>query len=174
MLCVPWKENCGLAQPVFTRAVSGPFAGLYLTSVAEEICEATQRDMEAVRGRGCLYVDSLCSIAYLYAENPMGIYSSFYLVEDVPARALRYWELHPEKQPAVIYVPYYDYMTLGYFDRLIVKQLGTASSSAIPARQFYDVSAARGKAEAFTEYFDCEITRGEAGYILYVNPRAGT
>ena len=163
----------GAAGTALKEMESGPFAGLYVSAAVKELCDATGRDMEALRGKGNLYVDSLCPVAYLYAENRMGIYSSFWVEEDLPARMLRFWELHPEKTPAVIYVPYYEFMTAGYYDRLAVKGLwssgGSAAGNGPGSRMFYDIRAKQGQAERLTAYFDCEITRGEAGFIIYVN-----
>ena len=85
---------------------------------------------------------------------------------------LRFWELHPEKRPAVIYIPYYEFMTVSFFDRLIVKGLfsagGSARTQSLNGRLFYEKAEKRQQAERFKEIFDCEITQGEAGYILYV------
>ena len=153
---------------------AGPFRGLYVTEAVNGLCGAVERDMAAAAamGAGPLYVDSLCPMPYLYAENRMGTYSSFYVEEDRPQRLLRFWAMHPEKTPEIIYVPYYEYMTVGYFDRLAVKNPGDAPSSgagrSIPLRFFFDKKAQAEKLALFGELFTCEVTEGEAGYLLRV------
>lgn len=160
--------------PYTVKLEDGPFRGLFVTAAVNDLCAATERDMAAAAaiGPGPLYVDSLCPMPYLYAENPMGSYSSFYVEEDRPHRLLRFWEMHPEKTPEIIYVPYYDYMTVSYFDRLAVKNPGGGSDSgaggSIRLRFFFDKNAQAEKLALFTRLFSCEVTEGEAGYLLHV------
>ena len=160
--------------PYTVKLEDGPFRGLFVTEAVNDLCGATGRDMAAAAamGAGPLYVDSLCPMPYLYAENPMGSYSSFYVEEDRPHRLLRFWEMHPEKTPEIIYVPYYEYMTVGYFDRLAVKNPVIAQAPGkmrpIPARSFFDKNAQAEKLSLFTALFSCEVTEGEAGYLLHV------
>lgn len=160
--------------PYTVMLEDGPFRGLFVTAAVNDLCAATERDMAAAAaiGPGPLYVDSLCPMAYLYAENPMGSYSSFYVEEDRPHRLLRFWEMHPEKKPEIIYVPYYDYMTVSYFDRLAVKNPGGGSGAgaggSVLLRFFFDKNAQAEKMALFTQLFSCEVTEGEAGYLLHV------
>ena len=44
---------------------------------------------------------------YLYLNAPYAAYTSYYL--DEPQRLLEYWQVLPERRPAVIYASYYDY-----------------------------------------------------------------
>ena len=162
------------ADAAVEQVESGPFRGLYVSAAVKELCAATEADTAAAdAAHGCIYVDSLCPMAYLYSQSPMGTYSSFYVAEDLPDRLLRFWELQPEKIPSVIYVPYYEYMTVSYFDSLVVQglasQSGANGTQRLHARQFFEKTEKRRQAEAFQAYFDCEITEGEAGYIIYVN-----
>lgn len=163
----------GALEPI----ASGPMRGIRVIPAMNRLCEFTERDMAAAArlGTGPLYVDSFCPLPYLYAENPMGSYSSFYVEEDRALRAPRYWELHPEKTPEVIYIPYYAYMTLNYFDRLAAKspgKNGTAGSGAMSARVFFDKNAQKEKLALLERYFDFELIEGEAGFLVHVTGRA--
>ena len=67
---------------------------------------------------------------------------------DSRTRTLRYWNLHPDKIPSCIYVPFFE---LSDYKK--------------------DVDNARNKIRSLNEFFDFESTEGKAGYILHVTGR---
>ena len=44
----------------------------------------------------------------LCPDLPVGVYSAFYVPVDSTLRVTLYWQTHPEKLPACIYVPFFD------------------------------------------------------------------
>ena len=153
----------------------GPLKRVKVSSIATSICDGILEDMDAVAslGDGPLYVDSLCPMPYLCVDNPVGIYSSFYVETEKAERLPRYWILHPETQPELIYIPCFEYMTCSFFDRLYFQSLRASdvkkSGAAVGSQSFKsDKSQIREKLEFFDKYFDYELIEGKSGYILRV------
>ena len=72
--------------------------------------EGSLSDLDTVRalaGEKPVLVLGCLPYMYLYLDSPYAAYTSYYL--DEPERLLQYWQVLPDRQPAVIYAPYYDY-----------------------------------------------------------------
>ena len=97
-------------EPLDTELPAGPLQGVRTTaSIARKYGDAME-DLDGIRAGtdGPLYVAALCPWYYLYAEKPVGVYSAFYVPVDSTLRVTLYWQTHPEKLPACIYVPFFD------------------------------------------------------------------
>lgn len=82
--------------------------------------------------------------AYLYLDAAYSTFSAWYVDLFEDERLLYYYEVHPEKTPDVIYLPFYDPYT------------------------YRTDPEAKEKLARLTGYFDCEVTKAKAGYILRV------
>ena len=135
-------------SPLDQTVDRGPLKGIKTTGYFKKQYEKMMNDAEVIGqlGNGPLYVHLIAALPYLAVDLPIGAYSAW-IDEDLGMdRLLRYWELHPDRIPAVIYVPLYD--SVNYFPR---------------------DDAALQELAALKELFDYDITKGEAGYILTVN-----
>ena len=94
-----------------------------------------------------LFVHSTFPLIYLMAGLPEGTHSAFCAEDLNMSRELRYWELHPDKIPAVIYFPTYIGTNYILMDENVVQ---------------YELTELQ-------KHFDAEVIKGEAGYILKVN-----
>ena len=139
-------------QSIDALLTKGPLKGIRTTERHKRIYDLILKDLDEIRtlSDGPLYVTERCSYYYLYAELPYACYSTWYVEADSETRVLRYWELHPEKAPAVIYIPYYDAYTYSENgnpenggENLIEKKLAFVN-----------------------RHFQCEIHEGGAGYIV--------
>lgn len=141
-------SNAALWEPMDCTVERGPFKGIRTTAHVFELHNDTLADMDAITAQsgGPLFTDALYPVTYLYSGLPVGTYSCWYVEEDDPDRVLHYWRLHPERIPEYVYVPYFN--TVSY--------------------QEADPEQIREKLDRLGRIFDCEITEGQAGYILHV------
>ncbi|MBQ6018589.1 MAG: hypothetical protein IJL26_00280 [Clostridia bacterium] len=96
-------------------AASGPEKGLVTMRSLEQTRSAKRADLDYIGETcgGAFYVAKRLPDCYLYLnELPMAAYSACYVPEDTAVRQARYWQLHPEKRPEYIYVPYNEDKTL--------------------------------------------------------------
>lgn len=132
----------------------GPLKGLRTTEHVNSAYQDILTDLDVIKEncRGPVYVTELLSYCYLYMGLPIGTYTTWYVEEDSEVRQTRYWELHPEKRPDYIYVPFYDaYYYQHYRDRRNKETWGEEKLAFLQT------------------VCDCEVTEGKAGYILRVN-----
>ncbi len=128
---------------------SGPLKGIYTDKVIAPLYKDAMSDLKLI-GKDpdkFLFVADLCSWYYLAADIKYSTYSSFILKVDWQKRISRWWELHPDKLPDIIYVPYLNWDGDDYS---------------------YDTQKADDKVDFFSELFDFDIRTGKAGYILYI------
>ena len=142
-----WEMSKSAWQPMNEKISEGPLRGIRTT---EEIAENYQKQIEDMKylmekESGNLYVPMFCPIPYLYTNFPMGIYSSRYVEEDLPARALLYWNLHPDRVPAYIYVPF-------------------CSGTYYPV----DEGTVEETFERLDRFFDYRKEEGKGGFIVYI------
>ena len=147
--CERFSQSESMHMPLDAKIGRGPLKGAVTTADIKNKYTATLNDMDTIneKGDGPLYVDFLCPIPYVYRNGPMGVYSAWYVEEDTPWRMARYWQQHPERIPAFIYIPYYSSA-----DYLMVND-----------------EWLRQKIERMEQFFDLDWERGEGGYILYVH-----
>lgn len=135
-------------RPLDQTIARGPIKGIRTTRYIKGQYEKMMSDMVVIDqiGTGPLYVHMVSTLPYLTVDLPIGSYSAWIDEDSNIDRLLRYWELHPDRIPAVIYVPLYD--SVFYFPRK---------------------EEALRDLEEIKELFDYDIAKGEAGYILTVN-----
>ncbi|MBQ6018586.1 MAG: hypothetical protein IJL26_00265 [Clostridia bacterium] len=128
----------------------GPYRGIRTTETFKTLYDNVLEDIGSVGGDGPFYVAGQHPYYYLCTDAPLGAYSSWYVDNDSTGRLQRYWQLHPEKRPAYIYVPMYEYYTL--------KSYETAYGTDRTARKLAELNGV------------CSFTarRGRAGLILTV------
>lgn len=144
-----YEEYCNVdpSASLTETLTAGPMRGLRTIPEISEKYHAALRDMDLVKQlpEGPFYVEGECPWYYLYVGRPYGVYSTYYVPADSPGRVLQYWEMHPDKLPACIYIPFFnvfDYRT--------------------------DPALAEEKLRYFETVCEFEKTDGEAGYILRV------
>ena len=87
----------------------GPDKGIIKMRSQDRLYTETRIDLDLIRRTcsGAFYVAGRRPYCYLYLnELPIGAYSTYYLQSDSTDRLLRYWQLHPEKRPDCVYIPY--------------------------------------------------------------------
>ena len=138
-------------QPMDQTLERGPLKGIRTTGQIATQYNKMLNDMELVSqlGRGPLYVHGTFPYAYLAVDLPIGNHSAYGDEELRMDRELRYWELHPDKNPQIIYFPTYNNTNHYQMDEDIVRQ----------------------QLDILQTLFDFDMTEGEAGYILTVNKR---
>lgn len=96
-------------------AAGGPEKGLVTMISLEQTRNAKRTDLDYI-GENCggaFYVAKRLPDCYLYLRDlPVAAYSACYVPQDTAVRQARYWQLHPEKRPEYIYVPYNETKTL--------------------------------------------------------------
>ena len=142
-----WETQKSSWQPMDVKLSEGPLRGILTTKVIADNYHAQIEDMSYLteQGSGNLYVTIFCPIPYLYTNFPMGTYSSCYVEEDIPARALLYWKLHPDRIPDYIYVPF-------------------CSGTYYPV----DDGTVDETLERIGRFFDYRKEEGKGGFIVYV------
>ena len=142
-----WEMQKSSWQPIDVKLSKGPLRGILTTREIADNYNAQIEDMTYLmeQGSGNLYVTLFCPIPYLYTNFPMGTYSSCYVEEDIPARALLYWELHPDRIPDYIYVPF-------------------CSGTYYPV----DEGTVDETFERIDRFFDCRKEKGKGGFIIYI------
>ena len=90
----------------------GPYKGLKTTRFIADINDALVRDLSGIpeNGSGNFMVAGICPAAYFYTDRPVGCSNIFFERKDY-ALQREYWDMFPEKMPAYIYVPDYDFYT---------------------------------------------------------------
>ena len=132
----------------------GPMKGIRTSAHMNAIYNDLLSDLDVIKNEtdGPFYVAGLFPYFYLYTGLPVGSYSTWYVEEESETRQTRYWELHPERRPARIYVPFYidPYTYTPYRDTEKEKNWGEEKIAFLQT------------------LCDCEVTEGKAGYILRV------
>ena len=138
---------------VDTVLARGPLKGIRTTERHSEVYNGVLEDLDALRALtdGPLYVTERCSYYYLYAGLPYACYSTWYVEADSETRVLRYWELHPEKAPAAVYIPFCDAYTYS--------ENGNPENGR-------DGNLIEKKLAFVNRHFNCEIREGRAGYLV--------
>ena len=133
----------------------GPLKGIQTTERIAGIYSDILDDMDAIRKehKGPLYVADRFAYCYLYADLPYACYSAWYVEADSETRTLRYWELHPDKTPEVIYIPYQDAYSY--------------AGTGLPENNGQNFI--EKKLSFVTRTFDCDVTEGRAGYIAVIH-----
>ena len=147
---------------------SGPMKGIRTTMRVCGIYEDILSDLDVIKAnaKGPVYVTRLCTYYYIYMNLSVGSYATWYVEEDSETRQTRYWELHPEKHPDYIYVPFYDsYYYLTSEEREVVEK-GMLNISAPQITDSHNNE--KDKVRFLQTLCDCEVTEGKAGYILRV------
>ena len=136
-------------QPMDQTLERGPLKGIKTTERIATKYNKMLNDMEEIERRenGPLYVHATLPYSYLAVDLPIGAQSAYGDEELRMDRELRYWELHPDKIPAIIYFPTYNSTNHYQMSEDIVLQ----------------------QLEILQTLFDVDVTEGEAGYILTVN-----
>lgn len=136
------------SEPLTAELDRGPLKGLITLPMVKDKYDTILRDMDAVREAApqSLFVMGDCEWCSLY----LNVRNATYSTEPFETPATRetlplFWSLHPEKRPDLIYIPYADCNY--YFDQ-----------PEIPAE----------KLSYIRTLCDCDVTEGEAGYMVRV------
>lgn len=134
------KEACN------TLLTRGAYAGVRTTRKIAAKYNATLDDLDYLSSHtsGPVLIYDLCPYCYLYLNKPYATYSAWYVDVFEDDRLLLYYEVHPEKTPAYVYVPKYDPYTY---------------------RAAWEL---QDKLVRIQRMFPCEITEGDAGYFVRV------
>ncbi|MBQ6018601.1 MAG: hypothetical protein IJL26_00340 [Clostridia bacterium] len=128
---------------------AGPLRGIVAGSAFAAQYRNVLKDLDRIKGtQGRFYVAALFPYAYLYADRPIGTYSSFYIEADSEDRLLRYWEMHPENRPQTVYLPVEAYVS------------GEDAPERYPQKYIDE------KLAFFRSLGSCEVTEGFAGLIV--------
>ena len=75
--------------------------------------ELALKDLDYIKSvsSGTLYVADLCPWYYFYTGLDVGTYTAYYVEADGIDRNKAYWDLHPEKIPDAVFVPFFDAAT---------------------------------------------------------------
>ncbi len=134
--------------PLSVELAAGPMKGLKTNApIADKYADMTA-DLDAAKQLGdTLYVAEFAPWYYIYAGMDYGCYSTAYVEGDFATRQLRYWQLHGDKIPDVIYVPYVRWSDYG---------------------DDYDPDRADKRCGEIESFFECERISGKAGVLLKV------
>lgn len=126
----------------------GPYKNLITTKDIARKYNASLRDLDRIKNAAnetdALYVMKLCPYMYLYADMPFGTFSAW--DEDLFERHISYWTLFPENRPTYIYISKFNGHSYQTTDDVQLKEeIDSVQSVAV-----------------------CDITEGEAGYIIRV------
>ena len=153
--CLPIEhyESGRTDLPLDTKLGRGPLKGVITNREAAGTYNAVLSDLDQIRqtGETPVYIMGTCPYLYLYLDAEIGTYSTWYVNDDAMARQLRYMQLLPEKQPAAVYIPFYDFVTYRISE---------------PAEDgpLYDQKLAWVR-----QYAACTVAEGQAGYIVYIS-----
>ena len=135
-------------EPLSRELTAGPFKGLYTTDGIAAVYSDTLEDLDEIRalanGAPAAVLD-LAPYTYLYLDLPYGAYTSWFEYYETE-RLAAFWQLRPARQPAYIYIPYYE---KGLFAKTPDELL-------------------KLKLDRLFEWIDGETTEGRAGYIIRV------
>ena len=144
----PLVESIYLGESLKDAVViqEGPLKGIRTSKTVKDRCEAAIADMDLIKAKtdAPVYVANCCCWYYLYLDLPFSAYSAWYSPVN-RARQLRWWELHPEKLPGTIYLPYFD---CDHYER--------------------DEDRINAELDFLRDCYDFEQEEGQAGYILRV------
>jgi hypothetical protein len=91
------------------RLDKGPFKGLRTNETVAAAYRDILTDLDTIRKlddeREPVAVIGLLPFTYLYMDLPYGAYSAWYEYDE-PDRLAAYWQMHPQRVPSIIYVPY--------------------------------------------------------------------
>lgn len=92
----------------YVEATKGPLAGLSVEREMNETQNTAFGDLARVAAQddGGLFVCGVFPECFLYADVPYATYSAWCGDDNVPERALHYWQTEPEKRPEYIYIPF--------------------------------------------------------------------
>lgn len=148
-----FPEYFSFGTPLFSLpyvCTEGPLRSLHVSQSIGEDYSRQLADIDTIKETQPknLYVCGLAPTLYLYADLPFATYCAW-SDRETPYldRELLYWELHPERLPACIYIP--------------------------SDHTYNDHGSAEGQLDWIHNAFDplCEYTteQGQGGYILYVS-----
>ena len=152
-LPVEHYESGAVEAPLDTVLQSGPLKGIVTNGAVAEVYSACLSDLDHIDTEGPVYIMATCPYLYLETAAEMGTYSSWYVDDDAFQRQLRYMQLLPEKRPAVVYIPFADFVTYR------APSASGPDGAPPPCEQ---------KLAWVREYSDCAVTKGGAGYIVNV------
>lgn len=97
----------GSKEPLDTVLTEGPMKGIYTcSSTASRYTDAIE-DLKKIKETtdGAVYIANAAPAFYLYLDRPYSTYAAYYVPADSETRMLRWWELHKDKLPEIIYIP---------------------------------------------------------------------
>ncbi|MBQ6018602.1 MAG: hypothetical protein IJL26_00345 [Clostridia bacterium] len=130
----------------------GPLKGVAVSNLFARQYRDVLSDTDALGSdEGCVYVDAMCPYLYLAVERPVGAYTSFFVEADNLTRQAQYWEKHPGKRPAFVYIPY-----------------GQCFPSDRRADDATPASVINKSLMYFRQNGECVISKGAAGYLIEI------
>ena len=142
------EENAN-GQKLDVMLTSGPLKGIYTDKQVAAVYDEIIRDCDMIRENtdpsDHVLVYPLAPFCNLYLDRNYAVYSAWNLAVDTD-RVKVYWKQHPERIPDYIYFSYFNLFT--YAD--------TEKKTVIILK------------DILSQYFDFEVTQGEAGEILRV------
>ena len=125
---------------------SGPLKGIKTSLRVKLIIGNMTRDLDAIKSKygDKIYVAGAQQWTYLYLEDSYTACSAMFNEHNIELSQMTYWELHPDRKPDCVYIPWYD------------------PESYLSVRQ----GAERVK-ELFGSLCSFDIEEGASGYILY-------
>ena len=133
--------------PLDTAIASGALKGIVTTAEIADTYEKSVRDAQRLRAlcENRLYVADLAPSVYLDAAVPVAAHSPYYYYQEGWERVSLWWEMHPEKRPDVIYIPFIKFSYMQYADASVEEKLAWLRENA-----------------------EVEVTQGEIGLIVKV------
>ncbi len=127
----------------------GPYKGIYLDTKSKTCYDECIKDLDIIKQmpKGRFYVTDQCPWFYLYVDMAHSNYSDYFVERDMIPRMEKWWQLHPDKLPDVIYVPFYNW----------TEHIGVK-----------DEIKAQGRLDWLDSLFAYDIIKGNAGYILKI------
>ena len=134
-------------EPLDTRISVGALRGIVTTASLCENYEKCVRYVEKARAlcENRFYAADLAMGVYLDAQLPIGAHSPFFYPNEGWERVSLWWEMHPDKKPDVVYIPYIRLTYMEYADQTPEEKL-----------------------DFFRSVADLEVTEGEIGYIVKI------
>lgn len=101
------EEDIGKNVQCSERITKGPYKGIYTSEKIKNCYSASLEDIDSA-GKGSLYVTELIPWLYLYSDAGCSAYSAWYVESDSYGRQETYWNSFSEKNPDLIYIPYFN------------------------------------------------------------------
>ncbi|MBQ6118805.1 MAG: hypothetical protein IJK98_06200 [Clostridia bacterium] len=140
------KEN-SKGQKLDVMLAAGPLKGVYTDKQVATVYYAIIHDLDTIRANtdpsDYVLVYPLAPFGNLYLDRNYAVYSAWD-IKDETDRIELYWKEHPERIPDYIYLSYFDLFTYADLERETVIHLK----------------------DILSQYFNFEVTQGEAGEIL--------